>query len=49
MATLQRQASTGELTRLTLVWKPGMAQWTRAGELPELAPIFANTPPPLPQ
>ena len=49
VATLQRQAATGELTRLTLVWKPGMAQWVKAGELPELASIFANTPPPLPQ
>ncbi|HZZ92004.1 MAG TPA: SPFH domain-containing protein [Usitatibacter sp.] len=49
MATLKRQASTGELTPLTLVWKPGMAQWVKAGELPELAALFANTPPPLPQ
>jgi membrane protease subunit (stomatin/prohibitin family) len=49
MATLQRQAATGELSRITLVWKPGMAQWAKAGELPELAPLFANTPPPIPQ
>jgi membrane protease subunit (stomatin/prohibitin family) len=49
MATLQKQASTGELTRMTLVWKPGMPQWVKAGELPELASLFANTPPPLPQ
>jgi membrane protease subunit (stomatin/prohibitin family) len=49
MATLQRQASTGELNRATLVWKAGMAQWVKAGELPELAPLFANTPPPIPQ
>ena len=49
MATLQRQAATGELNRATLVWKPGMAQWVKAGELPDLAPLFANTPPPIPQ
>jgi hypothetical protein len=49
MATLAKQASTGELTRMTLVWKPGMPQWVKAGELPELASLFANTPPPLPQ
>ena len=49
MATLQRQASTGEINRTTLVWKPGMAQWAKAGELPDLAPLFANTPPPIPQ
>jgi membrane protease subunit (stomatin/prohibitin family) len=49
MATLQRQAATGELSRATLVWKTGMAQWVKAGELPELAPLFANSPPPIPQ
>ncbi|HET7732023.1 MAG TPA: SPFH domain-containing protein [Usitatibacter sp.] len=49
MATLQRQAQTGELNRATLVWKAGMAQWVKAGEVPELAPLFANTPPPIPQ
>ena len=49
MATLQRQASTGELSRVTLVWKAGMPQWAKAGELPELAPLFSNTPPPIPQ
>ena len=49
MATLQRQAATGEINRTTLVWKPGMAQWVKAGELAELAPLFANTPPPIPQ
>ena len=48
MATLQKQASTGELTPMTLVWKPGMPQWVKAGDLPERAPLFANTPPPLP-
>ncbi|HUP29687.1 MAG TPA: SPFH domain-containing protein [Usitatibacter sp.] len=49
MGTLQRQAATGELNRNSLVWKAGMAQWVKAGELPELAPLFANTPPPIPQ
>jgi len=49
MATLARQAATGELTRTTLVWKPGMPQWAKAGDLPELQSLFANTPPPLPQ
>jgi membrane protease subunit (stomatin/prohibitin family) len=49
MATLARQAATGELTRMTLVWKPGMPQWAKAGDLPELQSLFANTPPPLPQ
>jgi membrane protease subunit (stomatin/prohibitin family) len=49
MAMLQKQAASGELNRNTLVWKAGMAQWVKAGEVPELAPLFANTPPPIPQ
>uniref|UniRef100_UPI0005254158 SPFH domain-containing protein n=1 Tax=Catenuloplanes japonicus TaxID=33876 RepID=UPI0005254158 len=36
------------ITRETLVWKAGMAAWTPAGQVPELAPVFANVPPPLP-
>jgi membrane protease subunit (stomatin/prohibitin family) len=48
MATLQQQAASGQLTRASLVWKAGMAQWSKAGEVPELAPLFANVPPPVP-
>jgi membrane protease subunit (stomatin/prohibitin family) len=32
----------------TLVWKAGMAQWAPARQVPELAEILRNTPPPLP-
>lgn len=46
-ALLQRIAE-GALTRDTLAWKEGMPQWTPAGEVPELAPLFGATPPPLP-
>ncbi len=46
---LQQQVSAGKITRDTLVWKNGMAQWSKAGEVPELASIFANTPPPIPK
>ncbi|HZE38279.1 MAG TPA: SPFH domain-containing protein [Stackebrandtia sp.] len=45
---LAAQVSGGALTRATLVWKSTMAQWTPAGEVPELAQVFGNTPPPLP-
>jgi membrane protease subunit (stomatin/prohibitin family) len=48
LATLRNQAAQGQLTRATLVWTTGMAQWTQAGQVPELAPIFASVPPPLP-
>jgi membrane protease subunit (stomatin/prohibitin family) len=48
MQTLASQAASGRLTRQTLVWTQGMGQWTPAGEVPALAGIFANVPPPLP-
>jgi membrane protease subunit (stomatin/prohibitin family) len=46
---LQGQVASGQLTRNSLVWKTGMAQWVKAGEVPELAPLFAAVPPPVPQ
>jgi membrane protease subunit (stomatin/prohibitin family) len=48
LAALQQQAASGTFTRATLVWKAGMAQWAKAGEVPELASLFANVPPPVP-
>ncbi|MEO7742220.1 MAG: SPFH domain-containing protein [Usitatibacter sp.] len=49
VGALQQQASGGQLNRDTLVWKSGMAQWTKAGEVPELAVLFTNSPPPIPR
>jgi membrane protease subunit (stomatin/prohibitin family) len=46
--TLASQAATGRLTQQSLVWAQGMSQWTPAGQVPALAGIFANLPPPLP-
>ena len=48
MGTLQQQVASGSLTRNSLVWKAGMAQWVKAGDVPELAALFANAPPPIP-
>ncbi len=48
MGALQSQAVGGMLTPDSLVWKPGMAQWARAGDQAELQPVFAATPPPIP-
>ncbi|MBK7658866.1 MAG: SPFH domain-containing protein [Betaproteobacteria bacterium] len=45
---LAQQAASGQLTRASLVWKAGMAQWAKAGDVPELAMLFANMPPPVP-
>ena len=33
------------VTKNTLVWKNGMAQWLPAGEVSELANLFTDTPP----
>lgn len=38
----------GALARNTLVWRQGMAGWTAAESVPELAGLFASMPPPLP-
>jgi membrane protease subunit (stomatin/prohibitin family) len=46
-ATLQAMAAQGSLTAASMVWAQGMAAWLPAGQVPELAAIFA-TPPPLP-
>jgi membrane protease subunit (stomatin/prohibitin family) len=47
-AGLTAQANAGTLTATTLVWKAGMAQWTPAQQVPEIAPLLASIPPPLP-
>ncbi len=47
-AGLRQQAQTGKLTRDTLVWKQGMADWNRAADVSDLAAIFASVPPPIP-
>ena len=48
MATLAAKAREGALTRNTLVWKQGMSTWVAAETVPELQPLFAAMPPPLP-
>lgn len=48
MAALAGQVQGGQLTKETLVWKQGMAQWTAAGQVAELANLFGAVPPPLP-
>lgn len=48
LTQLQGQVQAGALRRESLVWRQGMAAWGAAGEQPELAPLFAQVPPPLP-
>jgi len=38
----------GIATPETLVWRTGMAAWTRLGDIPELQAEPGTTPPPLP-
>ena len=49
LAALRQQAASGQLTRNSLVWRNGMAQWTKAQDVQELAGLFADAPPPVPQ
>ncbi len=46
--TLQQMNLQGSFNRETLVWKQGMVNWSKAGELTELTSIFSAVPPPLP-
>ena len=41
-------AQSGQLTKDSLVWKNGMAEWLAAGQVPEVAKLFTQVPPPLP-
>lgn len=53
MQQLQQMVQNGQLTQQTYVWKQGMANWDLAGNVQELALLFApptpgSTPPPPP-
>jgi len=45
---LAAKVRSGEVTRTSLVWKSGMANWAEANSVPEIASLFASAPPPLP-
>jgi len=45
---LTQYAAQGQFTAQSLVWKQGMASWTAAAQVPELATLFASVPPPIP-
>jgi membrane protease subunit (stomatin/prohibitin family) len=45
---LSQMAQAGNLTKETLVWKQGMANWSPAGQVAELLNVFGATPPPMP-
>jgi hypothetical protein len=49
MNDLSAKIAGGQLTRQTLVWKQGMAAWSPAESVTDLAEIFAAAPPPVPK
>jgi hypothetical protein len=48
LTILRGRVAAGEITRDTLVWKQSMPNWTPAGQVDELKPLFESLPPPLP-
>jgi hypothetical protein len=48
LAAVGQKIAEGVVTRDTLVWKPGLAAWSKAGDVPETSALFAPAPPPLP-
>ncbi|CAH2030870.1 SPFH domain-containing protein [Trichlorobacter ammonificans] len=49
MTGLQQMVRSGQVTRDTLAWKQGMADWAAAGTVAELISLFEAVPPPLPK
>lgn len=47
-ASFRGMIQAGSVNKDTMVWKNGMAAWTAAGQVAELASLFMNTPPPPP-
>ena len=48
LSQLMQLVSSGQLGRDTYVWKPGLAQWDKAANCPELQNLFGAVPPPPP-
>lgn len=48
LATLQQMAIAGQFAATSLVWKTGMAEWTKAEAVEELKGILSNIIPPIP-
>lgn len=48
IATLTQMATSGQLTKSSLVWKAGMTEWVKAETVDELKEVLANVMPPAP-
>ena len=45
---IAEEAAAGRFSPTTLVWAPGMREWSPANSVADLASLFGQTPPPLP-
>jgi hypothetical protein len=45
-AELARLITEGKVTKTSYVWRPGMVQWSRAENVPDVLKLVALTPPP---
>lgn len=48
MEQLQQMAKDGAVSKGSMVWKDGMADWVKAGDQQDLQSLFASSPPQLP-
>ena len=49
MDALKEQIRAGTVTKETLVWAEGMAEWAPAGDVEAITKLFGSVPPPLPR
>ena len=47
-AEVKARVTAGTATNDSLVWRAGMSDWVRLGEVPELEAAPGATPPPMP-
>jgi hypothetical protein len=45
---IKQLITTNKFNKETLIWKEGMANWTKASEVGNIASLFGGAPPPLP-
>lgn len=48
MATIKKMITEEEISSDTLLWKDGMGDWSKAGDLDDVKGFFGSVPPPLP-
>jgi membrane protease subunit (stomatin/prohibitin family) len=49
LPVIQQMVTQGSFTRETMVWKQGMSEWLKAGDVTDLKGLFGSMPPPIPK